>query len=292
MTTSSPKTIQIFLPSGDAHGIRIAEITTRIVQVIEVPRSLLSDFLAMEQSAQVGVYLLIGEDSEEGEQQVYVGQTGDLRSRLATHNQKKDFWERTLVLISKTNSLTQTHTLFLEWHSLQQIRKAGRFSDENGNSGSRPHTPAPLEAECREIFETGSILVSILGFPLFDSVARPTETKDETGDDRFYLRVPSKGLDGQGVYTSEGFVVFDGSIGSLENAPSIGESAARARQKLIDSKVMATHNQDLLIFQKDHLFNSPSSAATAVLGRRANGWTEWKDNQGRTLHQVKREPGS
>ena len=289
---TSPKTIQIFLPSGDAHGIRIAEITTRIVQVIEVPRSLLTNFLEMEQSSQVGVYLLIGEDSEEGEQQVYVGQTGDLKSRLVTHNQKKDFWERALVLISKTNSLTQTHALFLEWYSLQQIRKAGRFSDENGNSGSRPHTPAPLEAECLEIFETGRILVSSLGFPLFDSVARPTETKDEMDDDRFYLRVPSKGVDGQGVYTSEGFVVFDGSTGSLENAPSIGESAARARQKLIDSKVMATHNQYQLIFQKDHLFSSPSSAATAVLGRRANGWTEWKDSKGRTLHRVKREPGS
>ena len=34
--TSTPKTIQIFLPSGEPHGIRIAEITTRIVQVIEV----------------------------------------------------------------------------------------------------------------------------------------------------------------------------------------------------------------------------------------------------------------
>ena len=51
MTTSSPKTIQIFLPSGDAHGIRIAEIRTGIVQVIEVPRGLLSNFLAMEQSS-------------------------------------------------------------------------------------------------------------------------------------------------------------------------------------------------------------------------------------------------
>ena len=42
--TATPKTIQIFLPSGEPHGIRIAEITTRIVQVIEVPRSLLSSF--------------------------------------------------------------------------------------------------------------------------------------------------------------------------------------------------------------------------------------------------------
>ena len=36
--TATPKTIQIFLPGGDPRGLRVAEITTRIVQVIEVPR--------------------------------------------------------------------------------------------------------------------------------------------------------------------------------------------------------------------------------------------------------------
>jgi hypothetical protein len=113
--TATPKTIQIFLPSGEPRGIRIAEITTRIVQVIEVPRSLLSIFLTMEQSSQVGVYFLIGEDTEDGKRLVYVGQTGDQRARLTAHNQKKDFWERALVMVSKSNSLTQTHALFLEW---------------------------------------------------------------------------------------------------------------------------------------------------------------------------------
>jgi hypothetical protein len=39
--------------------MHIAEITTRIVQVIEVPRSLLAEFLAMEQSRQVGIYVLV-----------------------------------------------------------------------------------------------------------------------------------------------------------------------------------------------------------------------------------------
>lgn len=32
--STTPKTIQIFLPSGEPHGIRIAEITTRIVRVM------------------------------------------------------------------------------------------------------------------------------------------------------------------------------------------------------------------------------------------------------------------
>ena len=87
----TPKTIQIFLPGGDPQGIRIAEITTRILQVIEVPRSLLSQFSQMPESNQVGVYFLFGESDENDEPQVYIGQTGDLGSRLATHNKKKRF---------------------------------------------------------------------------------------------------------------------------------------------------------------------------------------------------------
>jgi len=51
---ATPKTIQIFLPGGDPRGVRIAEITTRTVQVIEVPRSLLPGFLKMPESEQVG----------------------------------------------------------------------------------------------------------------------------------------------------------------------------------------------------------------------------------------------
>ncbi len=37
--TTRPRTIQIFLPDGDPSGIRIAELTTSIVRLIELPRS-------------------------------------------------------------------------------------------------------------------------------------------------------------------------------------------------------------------------------------------------------------
>lgn len=50
--TPTPKTIQIFLPGGDPRGLRVAEITTRIVQVIEVPRTRLDEFSRMPESCQ------------------------------------------------------------------------------------------------------------------------------------------------------------------------------------------------------------------------------------------------
>lgn len=279
----TPKTIQIFLPTGDPHGVRIAEITTRIVQVIEVPRSLLQDFLKMSESDQVALYFLVSHEADGNGPRVYVGQTGDLRARLAKHNQTKDFWEKALVLISRTNSLTQTHALFLEWHCLHAVRAAGRYGDENGNAGSRPHTPAPLEADCLEIFETGRTLLASLGYPVFDGVGTPTAGASE--EDRFHLTVG--GIDGRGLYTPEGFVVLKGSRGKRANVPTFSESNQRSRQRLLDEGVM-TEDGDAVVFEKDHLFGSPSMAALALLGRTSNGWKEWKSKSGATLDELKR----
>lgn len=280
----TPKTIQIYLPGGDPRGIRVAEITTRIVQVIEVPRSLLSSFLSMDESSQVAVYFLIGESEDGTERKVYVGQTGDLRARLSKHHKDKDFWQKALVLISRTNSLTQTHALFLEWHCLQAVRKAGRYTDENGNSGSKPHTPAPMAADCLEIYDTGSTLLSTLGYPLFDSLSKPAES----GGVETVFVCTASGTSGRGLYTEEGFVVLKGSTGRLKNVPSIvGTAGENLRNRLLESGVMKAEGE-MVVFERDHLFRSPSMAALALMGRTCNGWIDWKTEDGRTLDEVKR----
>jgi len=282
----TPKTIQIFLPGGDPRGIRIAEITTRIIQVIEVPRSLLPTFLKMPESEQVALYFLIGSVDDSVDTQVYIGQTGDLRARLTNHNKNKEFWERALIVTSRTNSMTQTHALFLEWHCIQAVRDAGRYTDENSTGGTRPHTPAPLEADCLEIFETASTLLATLGHPLFVPLTSEAGAKDDH-DELFFCT--GSDADGRGLYTQEGFVVLKGSNGRAENVPSMKKwSLDKSRLKLLELGVLL-EKEERLVFQKDHLFNSPSSAAIAVMGRNANGWLEWKDKEGKTLDELKRQ---
>ena len=61
-----------------------------------------------------------------------------------------------------------------------------------------------------------------------------------------------------------------------------------ARKKLIEDKIIVQEN-GLYVFKVDHIFPSPSSAAMVVLARRANGWTEWKYKDGKTLDEVKRQ---
>ena len=46
---------------------------------------------------------------------------------------------------------------------------------------------------------------------------------------------------------------------------------------------------DTVVFEKDHLFGSPSMALIALLGRTANGWKEWKGKDGATLDELKRK---
>ena len=63
---------------------------------------------------------------------MYIGQSGNFGKRLVQHNQDtdrgKDFWNRALVVVSLTNSMTQTHALFLEWFAIGQATQAGRYS--------------------------------------------------------------------------------------------------------------------------------------------------------------------
>jgi len=282
---SRPQTIQIYLPAGDPRGMRIAEITTRIVRVVEVPRSQLAEFLKLPEAQQVGVYFLLGELSEAGLPRVYIGQSGSVGTRLVQHNQNKDFWNRALVVISLTNSLTQTHALFLEWFAIAAASQAGRYSLENGNAGARPHTPAPLEADCHEIFETAATLVATLGQPIFEPLTNATPAQGKA--ELFYCKGPQ--ANGIGEYTSEGFVVHKGSIARIGNVASIqGTSQERFRQQLVTDGVLAP-NGDSYVFTRDHLFASPSMAAIAVMGRSANGWLEWKTDLGQTLDAAKRQ---
>jgi hypothetical protein len=281
--STHPQTIQIFLPSGAPQGIRVAGITTRILRILDVPRSLLSEFLAMPEASHVGVYFLFGEHEENGNPLVYIGQTGSLAERLTSHDQKKEFWNRALVAISLTNNLTSTHALFLEWLSIRAAVNAGRYAVENGNSGSRPHTTPPLEAECHELHETLRILLATLGHPVFEPLAKQgVRTNDES---LFYCKASE--ADARGLLTEEGFVVLKGSTGRLETVRTFQQSGySRVRDQLAQQGVIATVNGRIR-FEKDHLFTSPSGAAACVTGRTANGWIEWRDANGKTLREIR-----
>jgi hypothetical protein len=96
------------------------------------------------------------------------------------------------------------------------------------------------------------------------------------------------GADGCGRSTEEGFVVLKGSVGRKENDPaSIGSSVTAFRTKMLDAGVIREEG-DTIIFERDQLFATPSMAANTLLGKKTNGWTEWKTKDGIPLDTVQR----
>lgn len=282
MSQARAKTIQIFLPSGDPQGIRQAEITTRIVRLLEVPRALLKDFLAMPESAGGAVYFLFGDADESAKPHVYIGQTTDLKKRLVKHQKEKDFWQRAVVMLSRADSLTTTHSLYLERLCIKRAKEADRFVVENDTNGNKLNTTKPMEAECEELFETGETLMSTLGFQLFEKPVKPAE-----GAALYFCT--ASGTDARAQYTPEGMAVLKGSKARGQVTDSFKDKGFHVLRKQLEAEGILKPAGDQLVFAQDYVFKSPSAAAAIVVGNNMNGWLSWKSQDGKTLDAAVRQ---
>lgn len=279
------QTIQIYLPSGDPAGLRVANLTTRTVRVFDVPRSLLAEFLQRPEAAQVGVYYLFGTNEDETTR-CYVGQSGNVGSRLQQHTTTRDFWIKAMVAVSLTNEWTSTHVAYLEWLSLARAKAAGRYTLLNGNQASNPFTPEPLEADCQEFIDTIAVLLATLGAPVLESV-KPTASLSSQAntDDPESLFFREAGCEATGYQTSEGLLVLAGSKGRAGIRKSARPGIAVQRAALEAEGVIKVGEQEL-VFLKDHLFGSPSAAGCALVGGENNGRTSWRNAKGQSISDL------
>ncbi|MFI8307203.1 DUF4357 domain-containing protein [Streptomyces sp. NPDC085927] len=111
----------------------------------------------------------------------------------------------------------------------------------------------------------------------------------------FRLRLPNDGpeargrlLSDKGTNGSQKFVVLAGSPARAEVVPSFPRrmpSSYRLRRRLIDEGILVESARlpGWLETTRDVECNSPSAAAEILVGRSANGWTEWKSADGHPL---------
>jgi uncharacterized protein DUF4357 len=276
-----PKTIQIFLPDGSARSIRIAEITSRTVQATFIPRSKLKDAEKRDEVRNVGTYFLVGEHEDSIKPKVYIGEAEDCLQRLKQHNINKEFWNSAIVATSKTNSFTKAHVKYLEWYCFHIVKEINRFEVDNNSVPSKPYISEQMQADLMDNFDTMKILLSTLGFPLLEEISK-SKTNKET------LICKGKDALAEGEYIDDGFVVFKDSTANLTETKTAGIWVTGMRKRLKDANILV-RKDNIYFFKSDYIFNSPSAAAATVLARRANGWLEWKDKNGKTLDQLKRK---
>ncbi|MES2766014.1 MAG: GIY-YIG nuclease family protein [Bacteroidota bacterium] len=276
-----PQTIQIFLPDGNPTSIKIADLTNRLMVAILIPRNKLLDTEVRPEIKKYGIYFLFGINEDKAKPIAYIGETDDCFERLKSHNRTKDFWNYAIAITSKSDIFTKSHVKFLEYICVKTAKEIGRYDLENLTTPTREHISESMQADLLDNFETIKILLSTLGFPIFEEIRKSTKSKKEV------LVCKGRNALAEGELTDDGFVVFKGSKANVDLTRTAGNWVIGIRKKLKDDNIIIEES-GVYIFQEDFIFASPSTAAAAVLGRRANGWTEWKNNKGKTIDEIYR----
>lgn len=213
---------------------------------------------------------------------VYIGEAEDCLERLKQHNRTKEFWNYAVVMISKINAFTKSHAKYLEHIAVEQAKESNRYENENLITPNKPFVTESMEADLLDSFDTIKILLSTLGFPVYDKIGKEQITTKEL------LFLNGRNIKAKGDLIDDGFVVFRGSQLKKETVPSCHEYLINLRQKLLNNEIIIDKN-GIYQFAQDYVFNSPSTAGGVLLGRSTNGWTKWRNKDGITLDELKRK---
>jgi hypothetical protein len=273
------KTIKIFLIDGDSNGRMSCELSNWSGKAYKIPRIKIKDCADRDDLTKTGVYLLFGKD-EEGKDLVYIGEAESILKRLNQHLTQKDFWNESIVFLSKDNNLNKAHIKYLENRLHDIAKSANRYKIENSVIPTQSSISESDTAEMEEYIEHVKMLVSTLGHKVFEEKRELKQKKDQN---IFYIKA-ARGANAQGERTSDGFVVYKGSIASESTTSSMANSSLILRQSLIDNGDLQLIDNNYL-FNEDYIFSSPTTAAVIVMGRNANGLVEWKLADGKTLKE-------
>lgn len=276
-----PQTIQIFLPDGSPTSIKEAEITNRLVKAILFPRNKMQEVAKREIVHFTGVYFLFGSTEDGAKPLVYIGEGEDCFKRILAHNRKKDFWTHCVIVTTKTDEYTKTDGKYLEHYCLDKAQEVGRYKTDNDTGSKKPSLPESREYDLLDNFETAKILLATLGYPLFES-------KRKQDGDKNTFQITGLGIKAFGDLTDDGFLVLKDSMAKIDVTPSCHKYLINIREQLINDNILVKEG-DKYLFTQDHIFNSPSTAGGVILGRSTNGWTKWKDKNGKTLDELKRK---
>ena len=273
------KTIKLFLIDGEPNGRMTCELSNWTGKAYKIPRIKVKECTDRPDLSSPGVYLLLGKDVT-GKDLIYIGEAETVFRRLVQHLIQKDFWNEVIVFISKDENLNKAHIKYLENRLFEIANSVNRYKIDNSTTPTQSSIAESDRAEMEEFIENIKILINTLGHKVFEE-KREIKSKKRQDQETFVIKA-ARGADAQGEPTSDGFLVFKGSKAAGTTSPSFTDNVTRIRNRLLENEVIVEKNGELL-FPDDYLFSSPSAAASIIMGRNANGLTEWKLKNGTTL---------
>lgn len=271
------KTVTTYLVDGDPKGTRYAFISNKICQMFVVPRSNLDYLDKQKKLHKPAFYILIGED-ENAKPKAYIGETENFKERVKDHDQKKNFWQKALIFVSKDADMTKTDVQYLEYLAVRQAKEINRYNiQENKQIPKEPNLPEYQRDAMDEFFLDIKFLTSFIGISIFeDTHVSPLHV----------FEFKRRGANARGFYDGSGFTVLKGSVLSK----SVTESCHTIeRRKSIIKEYSVLNESGNPVLTSDITFSSPSTAASVCGGCSSNGWIDWENEKGYSLDDIYRK---
>lgn len=273
------KVVTLFMMDGNLNGRIKCTTQNRIVEVIKIPRSFMSQAkdLCFEKT---GIYLLVGtsEENESYKLCVYVGQAVNGFRRLTQHQKdlNKAYWRDALFITTLNDTLGPTDISYLENYFFKKLNEANVVELKNGNEPCPGKTTQEQKCVLEEYAENAIELIQVMGFQLFESY-----DKEEFGTAKIY-HLKNQNENAQlKVSKDNKFVLLKGTVIRSTIKDYAPKKIASNREKYKDQ---IDANNKLI---DDIPFESPSEAGMFVLGQNLNGWSEWIDDDGKPLSSIR-----
>lgn len=276
------KSIELFLVNGTADSLIIAELSNWNGKAIKIPRIEVSS-CDREDISQAGVYFLFCKE-DDGSDSVYIGEAENVKDRLVQHlrdyqsEKEKYYWSTAVVFIGR--DLNKALIRYLENRFVEIARASKRYLVLTKNTYRNTVMKESQVAVMEEFVDNVKILINALGYKVLEPFVQVNSSTATFDDEKLYIT--SGSVNATGKVTSEGFVVFAGTIlNEKMSVKSLSAGMQKQRQKLLDSSKV-----DGLVTTEDILFSSSSAAADFILGYSVSGPKTWKNKEGKTLKEI------
>lgn len=286
------KSINLFLMDGDANGRIKCTLANWTGVAYKIPRTELDKCKERDDLKQSGVYFLFGTSDDTGKDVVYIGQAGARKNgegifnRLQEHkrNPEKDYWTEAIVFTTSNNSFGPTEISYLENRFCNLAIAANRYEVKNGNDPTPGNLTEEKESEMEEFIDYAKVIMGTLGHKVFvPYVETAAHSGDDISSDELsgeILHFVRKNINGTGRRTSDGFVIFKGSVLNPKIVKSCPKNAISYRERY--ASVIDDNNT----LTEDILVSSPSAAASFLSGTSVSGNDVWQTEAGLSLKNL------
>ena len=272
------KKLEMIYHNGQPDGIRSIRRNLSTMTTYVIPRPLLSEAKNISGINRPGIYYLINEDDGNKIVQLYIGQTRNGITRLDDHNRSKDFWNKAIMFLAESKAFTLDMISGLEKFAIIKAQESKRYKVENNVVPKYEIDEYDLAA-VEEIYDEIQFIMATQGYKMNDAKCTINEAD--------ILHTTRNGITAYGVYNGEKFEVLDGSQINMDK-PAHLQRYNRQREDLISQQSIIDVDGKYIL-KVTLSFDTPSGAGQFILGGSINGWTEWKNKEGKTLDELYRK---